>query len=504
MERSWTPRPPAPPWVGWRSPTPPDQGGNATNLSRCASLPSGFTFTVCYGKMWYMGIEEKRAVLSQRELEVIRLVATGATNRQIASSLDISPNTVKVHLRNIFEKLGVESRTEATLHAIQEGWVEIEGMAPAAEEVTVPPQETAPTASLEGTAPAAAPRRHLDRRLLVAAVILALLAILVITTQTGGGIGESSASATRTAVVTETGAPLSKWASRSPLPMAASGLALVAQSGVLYAIGGQSVSGVTGAVRTYDPRLDRWAREADKPTPVRDVAAAVIGGLIYVPGGCDASGQALAIMEAYDPEEDAWQRRTPLPEAVCGYALAALEGKLYVFGGWDGTGYLAAAQEYDPGLDRWMLKTAMPTPRGYAAAAEVEGQIYVVGGYDGQVDLAVNEVYEPSKDNAGQTPWTVQTPLPSGRGGLGMTVLAGSLYVFGGGWEERAPTVAHYSVRDDVWTEVNAPPEARGRNLGVATMGTKIYIIGGWDGDYLARNEAFTALYQIFLPPPGR
>jgi len=62
--------------------------------------------------------------LTERELEVLRLVATGASNQQIAQELFISVNTVKVHLRNIFTKLGVQSRTEATLYAIKEGWIE--------------------------------------------------------------------------------------------------------------------------------------------------------------------------------------------------------------------------------------------------------------------------------------------------------------------------------------------------------------------------------------------
>ena len=63
--------------------------------------------------------------ISEREREILRLVATGATNQQIAHQLNISINTVKVHLRNIFEKIGVASRTEATVFAVRSGLVQI-------------------------------------------------------------------------------------------------------------------------------------------------------------------------------------------------------------------------------------------------------------------------------------------------------------------------------------------------------------------------------------------
>ncbi len=67
--------------------------------------------------------------LSPRELEVLRIAATGRTNKEIARDLDISPRTVQVHLANIFSKLDVGSRTEAVLIGIKRGWVSLEGPA---------------------------------------------------------------------------------------------------------------------------------------------------------------------------------------------------------------------------------------------------------------------------------------------------------------------------------------------------------------------------------------
>ena len=57
--------------------------------------------------------------LSQREIEVLRLLARGLTNAQIAEQLVISPRTVDAHLRSIYSKLAVTSRTAAARYAIE-------------------------------------------------------------------------------------------------------------------------------------------------------------------------------------------------------------------------------------------------------------------------------------------------------------------------------------------------------------------------------------------------
>ena len=59
------------------------------------------------------------AMLTGRELEVLRLIAQGATNVEISKSLKISPHTVKSHIINIFNKLGVNDRTQAAVQALR-------------------------------------------------------------------------------------------------------------------------------------------------------------------------------------------------------------------------------------------------------------------------------------------------------------------------------------------------------------------------------------------------
>ena len=69
---------------------------------------------------------ESPEALTDREAEVLRLLARGKANKQIASSLYVSEKTVKAHVSSILMKLGVQSRTQAALYAVRAGLVSID------------------------------------------------------------------------------------------------------------------------------------------------------------------------------------------------------------------------------------------------------------------------------------------------------------------------------------------------------------------------------------------
>jgi len=70
--------------------------------------------------------DDPAAELTSRQLEVLRLVATGKANKQIAAELAISERTARTHVSRILHKLRLSSRTQAALWAVREGLVEVE------------------------------------------------------------------------------------------------------------------------------------------------------------------------------------------------------------------------------------------------------------------------------------------------------------------------------------------------------------------------------------------
>jgi hypothetical protein len=407
----------------------------------------------------------------------LRLVATGTSTKDIARQLFISANTVKVHLRNIFAKIGVTSRTEAAVYAIREG------LSQATDLPVVVPATHAIPAPL-GT-------KNKPHILWIAALVTVLLVGVVtfeITTHQLPTVAIASPA--------PVAAP-QRWQELADLPTARSGLAIAVYENQIYAIGGETTQGVTGVMEQYDVAADTWIMLTSKPVPVADINAAVIGGKIYIPGGRLASGGVTDILESYDPRRDLWERQAPLPIALSGYTLVAFEGKLYVCGGWNGQKFLASVYEYDPDQDNWIERMPMPTARGFAGAAITGGSIYVIGGYDGKESLAVNEEYLPERDT-----WSRRAPLPVGRHAFGIASIAEFIYVVGGEGETGSSLIPlQYFPQQDQWQEFEVPFSQRWSHLGLVSLQTQLYGMGGrWNGIPVAQNLSYQAIYIITIP----
>jgi DNA-binding CsgD family transcriptional regulator/N-acetylneuraminic acid mutarotase len=443
--------------------------------------------------------------LSERELELLTLVTTGATNQQIARDLCISVNTVKAHLRNIFAKLGVESRTEATLLAIQQGLIHVatpDGVN-GSEETAV--ADEAPAPSEPEPIPMEWPLRLGQGLALLAALAIILATIVWPSAQASTPAPNNRfIDMPRSQAVSRETAEASRWRSGAQMPAATGRFAQVAVGGTIYVIGGLTDEGWSADTDAYDPEQDRWSRGARKPTAVANVGAAALGGLIAVPGGLDASGTVRDVHEVYDPDADAWTTLAPLPEPRCSYAIAPVTGGYLVIGGWDGQVYVDTVYRYDAAADRWDELAPLEIPRGHAAVATWNGRVYVVGGYDGVTEYGLCESFDPALAAEGADPWRTHMPMSVGRADHAMAAVDGMLYVVGGAGDGRAAYNERYDIANDVWSTFDSPLASRWANLGLSAVtargGAYLYAMGGWSDEYLSSVRIYQTSFRLFLP----
>ena len=83
------------------------------------------TMTRAFGQVMQRetAMREASRILTPREIEIVRMIAHGLRNRVIAERLSISEGTVKIHLHNVYEKLGIDGRLELMLYAQDKGLV---------------------------------------------------------------------------------------------------------------------------------------------------------------------------------------------------------------------------------------------------------------------------------------------------------------------------------------------------------------------------------------------
>ncbi len=428
--------------------------------------------------------------LSEREIEILALVATGKSNKEIAQVLYISSNTVKVHLRNIFAKLGVTSRTEASMVAYRDNLI-ASPAPPVSAEAPPPPSE--PPAPLQP-----APTQPSLRPLLLGAAIVLLLIIL----GTAAFRAIQAAAPASATVIPEQVTVESRWNAHASLPSPRTGLAAVTLNDSIYVIGGEVDGLPTGELLRFDPATAQWETLAPKPTPVRDIQAAVLGGRIYVPGGEVESGGVSASLEIYNPGDDSWSQGSALPVGLSAYSLAAFEGKLYLFGGWDGSSFVGRVFSFDPDLNVWEEKSSLPTARGFSGAAVIGGKIFVIGGFDGKSAFSENWMYSPERDHPADSPWNEAAPLPEGRYTLGLVSLADKIHLIGGkGASDGNFSQMDYTPQSDTWQILDNPLAGEWYGFGTALVGTQIFALGGeQDGRITDQNLAYTVVFVVVIP----
>jgi DNA-binding CsgD family transcriptional regulator len=419
--------------------------------------------------------------LSEREREILRLVATGAGNKEIASKLFISPNTVKVHLRNIFTKINAASRTEATLYAMRNGMID---RVPADLEIPASETQTVPAGWLT----------HRWRLALAGSLGLVIILIIVIFISLG--------STTANAQPTPLPAGIMRWQESTSLPTPLEAAAATTYENAIYLFGGKGKEGpaIGGYRFTND---EGWKKLTDKPTPVSQVQAAVLGELIYIPGGALADGSPSDVLEVYDPRLDHWEKLAKLPAPRSAYALAVVEGRLYLFGGWDGKQFTANVYTYDPLTDTWTERSPMPHACGFAGAGSIGSKVYIIGGYDGVSALASVLIYYPGRDRPGETAWGEGTPLPAARYAMGSTGLADSVYIIGGisNKPDQLLLPLQYLAQEDRWLTFDAPLAPIGANISLAPLGNYLHLFGGTSANVpMDTHLVYQAIFTLNVP----
>lgn len=447
--------------------------------------------------------------LSERELDVLTCVASGASNKEVAEQLSISPHTVKVHLRNIYTKLGASSRTEAVTLAMQQGHLTafsppddsstIQEPPPIASAETVPPEIVPAEAedTMVEDAPVARSRRHLWIVVaVIALLILAMGAIFVVTR-----LADSDTTRTATGEFVETPIGDSRWFTGRPMPQPAANMASAVVGLDVYSIGGESAEGVRSTVDIFNTRDKTWLTAADKPTPITDAAAAVLAGQIYVMGGMGADGQPTNTVEAYSPTNNAWRTVTGLPSAMNGNVAVATDSEIFLFGGRDAQGdYLSTVYAYNPGADSWRPLPPLPTPRADATGGLVQNQIVITGGENESGSLATCELLDIASETWSECP-DMLLPRRSAQG----AVILDRFYVIGGDADNEMLFSEYYDVNNQSWQVVNMPMLDGATNwteLGVANVETRIYVVGGRiDAEIVDANYIYSPLvYQYFIP----
>ncbi|MDJ0754794.1 MAG: kelch repeat-containing protein [Ardenticatenaceae bacterium] len=471
---------------------------------------------------------ELNETLSERELDVLALVVKGASNKEIAQELFISPNTVKVHLRNIYTKLGVSTRTEATVAAVEKKLITLSGDISLSEaeseaenkdlenlnedqaaEISLLTSETDPLPNVESQtevdvaqepdSTTSSAGRWLWPVITLLAIVVALVSVFA---QRLPGLTEEI-TATETPIPEEdVQIQDTRWFVSQAVDQPVWGGVLVNSGVDLYQIGGLGADNeVTDRAIVYDSSTREWSAIASKPTAVSDAGGVNLGGIVYLVGGKDAEGNPVNVAEAYSPSDNLWGSVADLPQPRYGGLVVEDGVNLYYLGGHNGDEVVDDAFVYDPATNGWRALPPLPEPQAYAAGGFMENSLFVVGGENEDGILDICQRFDLQLES-----WSECPPLSQPRTRAGAAVVLNKLYLLGG--ETEAYFGELLDPRTGVWQIINVPMlTADGASdwmsPGVTNIAAKIYLIGGQLATGTVNDNTYVyapLVYQSFLP----
>ncbi len=480
--------------------------------------------------------QEPTPELSERELQVLAKLASGASNKQIADELIISIHTVKVHVRNIYSKLGVQSRTEAAMRAIQDGliFVPVANVITNPEPIAIPeiqpepiatpeiqPELTAiPEIQPELTAtpeiqpePIATPEIQPEpiatpeiqpELTAIPEIQPELTAILEIQPELTAipeiqqpEIEDNSEndiiSSPEISILPHRPTRLALW--QQFYFALATLLAVVVAIVPVLPTSQNNLKPVVGSfpkirIPTPTPPAPKnWSFKATLLSPRASLGLVSNGQKIFAIGGVvSRDNQATRLVEIYDPATNRWTEGNSKPTATANIQGALLADRIYVPGGCNELGEASNILEiYDPSHDNWTTGTALPEPRCAYGLVPFKDKLYLFGGWDGQAFVDTVLMFWPKENR-----WELlNSRLPHPSGYVGTAVLSNTIYMAGGydGQQEFAETYIFDPQTGD-WRAKKAMQHRRS-GLGLVAGANRIYAIGGGRLEPLTTSEEY-------------
>lgn len=435
--------------------------------------------------------------LSNRELEILKLVAQGKSNKELASELFISINTVKVHLSNIFQKLNVSSRAEAIVYAIETGLIES------------PRQESLEPQIITEFVEVEPPKWviWLRKFWLIPAIGLVLLIIglsIILSRSPLLNTPTPSPDPLHTIITQD------RWQSLENIQPARTNLAATSYRQQIFAIGGETLEGISALNQSFNTRNNQWVQLAPKPTPVKDASAIVSSGNIFVFGGELDNGQISNILEVYNIESDTWESKKPAPIALSRYAVTSYEGKIYFFGGWNGKKLSDSTLIYDPAKDTWAIGTSSPTAFADAFAVVANDRMMLIGGTQNSEKnsdetsqiITTLRIFTPSNGSNNKRTWSDPLSVFESHKILAVQNIGDSIIVFSM-LEDEQLLISYYSIQNETWMHNLESPQTNILNhTATANHAGAVFFIGGLEstGAFSSSFTRYQAIFTIMLP----